>query len=345
VRDNAGEVARFILAHYTNSQLQPYLILPTTVRTFDSLIGFLGHRDPAQLWFECCSIKNYVRRMPYWHKWDGVFPSQAFLPIILNILILAVGVSTAWKRQKWIGLFPLAIAFTHFGLNAVVRNSGGRYILTVDWISMLYYGIGLAQLTVMAINLFRERKISADPDLAVDHIPPAHPTAERSLLRSPRFYGTAILLFLLGCALPLIEHSLPSPYPDRVKNVLLASLQAPGVLSEGDLMALNDTLRQTVEIDVGRALYPRYYPAGEGEPGGHNLMGPQPYSRLGFYVAGPVSRGFLMPYNQKPDYFPNGADTLVFRDQMGETLAVAVFSAHGKPEAIYFRTPIPPETP
>ena len=77
IKKNPYRVAGFIVTHYLNSQIQTISMFPNTFRTFDSLTAFTGHRSTVRLWEECCTTQNYIRRMPYWHKWNGVFPSQS----------------------------------------------------------------------------------------------------------------------------------------------------------------------------------------------------------------------------------------------------------------------------
>jgi hypothetical protein len=57
-------------------------VFPTTFRLFDTLVSYIGHRSPARFWQECCSALDYTRRLPYWRKWNGVFPQQALLPLV-----------------------------------------------------------------------------------------------------------------------------------------------------------------------------------------------------------------------------------------------------------------------
>ncbi len=92
---------------------------------------------------------------------------------------------------------------------------------------------------------------------------------------------------------------------------------------------------------TGRALYPRYYLAGEGEPGTDNPMGPQPYARLGFYLAGPQNRSFVMPIQNRPGTFPNASDVLVLGCPQGKPYAVAIFKSPQTLETVLLPSPLP----
>ncbi|MDH5508330.1 MAG: hypothetical protein OEZ02_13990, partial [Anaerolineae bacterium] len=76
---------------------------------------------------------------------------------------------------------------------------------------------------------------------------------------------------------------------------------------------LNGFLKQESAIAVtGRGLYPRFYPAGEGEPGSFSpSLGPREYHRLGFILIGRERYDVVLPTNRSPGYFPHTADVLV----------------------------------
>ena len=64
-------------------------------------------------------------------------------------------------------------------INALVRNSGGRYILPIDWVGIFYYSIGLGQLTLWVVAYFRESEL---PPRVVGKI-----TSQIMIMRQP--YG------------------------------------------------------------------------------------------------------------------------------------------------------------
>ncbi|OGO62609.1 MAG: hypothetical protein A2Z45_08640 [Chloroflexi bacterium RBG_19FT_COMBO_55_16] len=338
LRNNVPEVTRFAVSHYMNSQVQVLLVLPTSVRVFDSLVGFLGHKEPDKFWYECCSILSYVRRLPYWHKWDGEFPSQAILPFIGNFFLIILGIGFAWRKDKLISLVPLFLTASHLLVYAVIRKSGGRYIQPADWVGVMYYSIGLAQVTVLGILAVLNTRLTDHPFLQ-DNPVSTRVEPRNSLLRSPWFYTAAMGIFLLGSTLPLLEQSIQPRYTDSVKAEMMNTLIESEILSDADRRLLKTTLQEGGVVSVGRGLFPRYYRSEEGEPGTRNPLGPLPYPRLGFYLAGPDNRAIILPLNNRPGYFPNAADVLVLARPDGEVVTVSVFKSLKEPEAIYFRSP------
>ena len=46
----------------------------------------------------------------YWFGWDGHLAWYNFLLVILYLAIIAIGLGSAWKRLRWLGLAPLAFS-------------------------------------------------------------------------------------------------------------------------------------------------------------------------------------------------------------------------------------------
>lgn len=334
-----GEVSKFIISHYTNSQLQTILVFPSSLRPIDSLIGFSGHRSLEIFFDECCSMQNYTRRLPFWHKWDGKIPSQSVILIILNLILLSWGVQIAWQTHRITGIAPISFAFTYIILNALFRNSGGRYILPVDWIPMIYYCIGLADISIrllykiLGIDL-PVRLFNRDPLNSAGKGKPFN-------LQSPAFFSLSIGLFLLGSLIPLTEKAFSQRYTSSLQENMITTLFESDLLQPNEKATLDEFVAQGGTIVTGRALYPRYFREFIGEPGSNNPFGPRDYPRIGFYLAGPQHSTVVLPSQTKPEYFPNASDVVVFRCSIEEVLAVAVFNQEQAAQAIYMRSPLP----
>ncbi len=339
VTRNPANVAGFIFSHYTNSQLQTLLIFPNTFRPLDSLLSLTGHRSMELFWDECCSMQNYTRRLPFWRKWDGVIPSQSILPIILNILVLSWGFQIAWRQNKLTGLAPLALTFTYLAMNALFRNSGGRYILPVDWIMIIYFSIGLADLSIRVMHKIIGFKmpvnyINSMQDYPIPHNKPA-------ILRSPAFYALSVGILLFASLIPLTEKAFPQRYTPQLQNELHAALLESTLLEPEQRSLLDSFLNNGGSLVSGRALYPRFFRESLGEPGSNNPFGPQPYPRIGFYLAGPQYSPVILPTLTKPRFLPHASDVLVYRCSAEEVFAVAVFDEEQAVQAFYMRSPSP----
>ncbi len=342
VQQNGGEVLGFVTAHSLNSELQVVLGLPAAVR-IDSLASFLGHRKIDRLWEECCSLAGYARRLPFWRVlvWQGELPQQSLLPLAVNLFLITLGLVQAWRRGRWAGLAPMLLAGEHILVNAVFRNSGGRYVLPVSWVGLLYFSIGLAQVSQWGLGLFKK----AAPETEIDA---AFPNSEARpgkapLWRRPSFYALAVGIVLAGALLPLTESRFPPRYTEAVRSAMLQTFLQSEALSPEQSADLQTFLANGGQALAGRALYPRYYAAETGETGSKVLRA-KAYPRMSFYLSTPdFGRLLAMPVESRPPAFPNAVDVLVIACpgvKAPDVLAVGLFE-DGKLQGLLARSPLP----
>jgi hypothetical protein len=276
--------------------------------------------------------------MPYWRKWYGSLPSQAIVPLVINVALIAWGIQFSWRKQRWIGLFPLTILISHLLLNALARNSGGRYIMSVDWIGLLYFCVGLTAVSIWVANHFMNRNIPAEIEIVASQTGAPPPRAPKPFYRTASFYLLAGCLLAVGCTAPILEAAIPLRYTTQAQEQMLSSFLNSPNLTQEQGQALQDLLVNGKSI-FGRALYPRYYPANQGEPAATDPLGPQPYPRLGFYLANQIFQPIVLPYDRQPEFFPGGADALVLVCPDGSAGVIVVFtSPNDPPAAVYFRS-------
>ncbi len=345
-----GVYAESVLMHMINNQDQLVFYLPGSFRIIESLIGFLGHQNPHRLWAECCSMKNYMRRLTFWPEWDGRFLRQSILVLLANLFLLSVGIAVASRSPRRIaGLLPLLVAVNYFLVNAAIQNSGGRYIIPVDWVSLLYYSAGLSAVSWWLVSILRGRfasSINAQPgdtafqSLFVDKSPLAEEpgSRQRFSLHNPWLVAALVGLFLVGCALPLLEKAIPPANPPQVQAAMLEQLLELDRLSDSGSNRLQNLLAEPGSaVYAGRAIYPRFFKTGEGETDSGNPFTPRPYNYLGFYLAGPESRSVVMPLEAPPQWLPHTADVLVFAGEDGRAAAIAVFDRDHQPVQLLYR--------
>lgn len=368
IRENPAALLKSFIAHTLNSEVQAVLTLPTALRLLDSGLNFAGHRSLERFWQECCTVESYIRRLPYWHKWEGYFPTEALLPLAFNLLLISVGLAYSWKKQQWNGLLLFGLLNIYIFLNGAFRNSGGRYLLPVDWVIPIYFSIGLAVLSRRLLGLFlftsartsERAKAELRPSLRQSEGQPKRLTALLILL--------AVGLLVLGSSLPLLEASFPARHTDQRKTLLLNNLLNSERLQPEQRQLLQDFLESGGVLLSGRALYPRYFSPGLDEAGSHFMFGPPEISRLAFYLSGPVSGVLWLPTPNKVNYFPNSSEVLVFVcsvfplgtldpktrterilpmipgvvNNASRVLAVGLFDAQGRPQALFLRSDLPP---
>jgi len=331
--------------HYLNSEVQSFLALPATFRLPDTLVSFsylyardvrryLQHRQEPDsrrdlqrrlqrentlFWEQCCQVRGYLRRLPWWPYWGGL-PRQAALPLAFNLLMVALGIGLAFRRWRWAGALPILVHAAYLGGNAVFQISGGRYIQPVNWVVMLYYAAGLAALTLGA---GRALGWLGNPILREG----GAPQEGDALLRRRAAFAAGIAL-LLGLALPVGERLAPRRYPPeaqrRMEQAVLAALSPE-----------QQARLQGMLVVSGRALYPRFLEAAVGEPDEHPLVSLQPYPRLTFFLSGAYSVAVRLPLTGLRSIFPHGDDVLAagcLRSEDDRSLLDALLVARVNPD-------------
>lgn len=273
---------------------------------------------------------------PYWRlDWSGGgLGRTANLLIALNLALISLGLGTAWERRRFIGALPAVIFTAYLVTNALAFTSGGRYIVPVDWIVCLYFMLGLFQIGSWLVRLAGVGLGGEAFDSDGDHV--GHP------IRYSRGIAALAVVFALGALVPLSEVPFPRRYQTLPPEGLLAMLEGGGWLERAGLQraSLADFLSDPhARIVHGRALYPRYYRAGEGEPKRLFPYQPLGYSRLAFTAIGNFGVENVVIPGGRPRFDFHAADVVVIgcaNDQYLDALVVIPLS---EPAAAYHRFP------
>lgn len=305
-----AEVARFVSAHFFHNEVSSLLALPIRFDLSDRLVTYYdllpyweGTED--RLWSECCSLNAHIAGTPYWRAWDGIFPSDAWLPIAINLALIALGIAAAWKRVGTLALVPVGLHVLYNLSTAIARVSGWRLALPVDWVLIVYYCLGIGQLCLgvwfyfFGIHRAKEKKQRKE----------RRSTPNWREERLPQY---AAAIFLAALLLPVTEIVVPDRYPE-LDRTTAANQWRQADFAEGTPLDPDAFLDQPGAVAVwGRALYPRYYVADLGEPGGQwPAFNPLPFSRLGFVLVGTQSNHVVLPLQEATAAFPNASDVLV----------------------------------
>ena len=295
----------FIPAHFIHNEWMSALILPHTFSLHD-----LAHTLQA----------------PYWRSvrsWDGSLPAGSGVLMLVNLGLLSLGVGHAWRRGRLAGLAPLLLHLGYHLANALGRTSGARYLVPVDWAVLLYYALGLAQLMAWA-------------RLAIGR--PVEPAAAaRPARTSCRWPLTGVAgLMLLGALIPLAGALFPEQYPAKTPAQAAADLQSRLPDSPWTDEALTAFIQSGGSVLEGRALYPRFYGADQGEPqlSVTRAFNARPYPRLIFTLLGAERKWVtLLPVQAVPG-LPDAADGVVLgcwnpADETLDAAAVVVFDENG----------------
>lgn len=281
--------------------------------------SFLNHGVNNILVFPLRSEVNSLDELlipteAFWEQWEGApAPSQTVI-IIFYLFLFGLGVSVAWHRSKWIGLLPLGLNIFYNLWTSLALLSGQRFMLAMDWSVYLYYLVGLFTLMgcfLFAINYTRKN--------LVDWL-----VANRFVFENPSFQTPYKSYFILGVwflavgsLLPLSEIVVRDRYPFLSKGVLVDDLISSFSVNDTSVtLTCFKKILYIPEMDIvrGRALYPRYYKAKDGEDSTDALgYKATDESRMVFELIGETSHRVVFPIGESPNFFPHASDvTLVY---------------------------------
>jgi len=321
-----------IVSNFVHNLITNFLILPTRL-PFDYL--------PASI-----ADGSLYESSPFWKNYtDGWLEDLSAVDIIgiaINLLLLSLGIGASYYKWKWAGLIPLGVLFAYHLSTALVRDSGGRYIVPVDWIMLLYFALGLLQLahwglTWLGLCFYKETRNTGEKFLAS-----WLPHKNIILLLTLPF-------FLYVLSVTVLDQSMPQKYiyfseSEILERLIQAGLQDQTHFDENSLNIFLD--HPNARAVFGINLYPRFFWGNQGLHRGIYLD--HPYSRLAFtMIAASGLEYALLPLTEPPATFPHGAEVIVIGcqsvDRRGlwyiDALLVVIFGDPDHP-TIYTRNPV-----
>jgi len=228
--------------------------------------------------------------------WEKPLTSRQIPLFAFNLLIFSVGLGAAFRYRGLPGLLPLGFGMAYNAWSALFFTSGGRFIVPLDWSIFLYQVYGLILLGGMILSFAggaRENISAWLQGVKIESKP-----IESTVADSRRLILTFSLVLFLGLFLPLTENAFPEKYPPLTQEEIAAKISVP--LEDGEVAI------------YGRAIYPRYYEAGDGEPETAKTgYAPADNARLIFFVVGSSNALVVFNLSEVPDYFPNAADVIL----------------------------------
>ncbi len=304
-------VERFILSHFFHNIITSVLELPH---------HFLLHDLET------------LTTMPgnHWERdWQGKLQPGSWVLILFNLAMISLGIGVAIKQWGAAGLLPLGIYFAYLASNAVARTSGGRYLVPFDWLLFLYFLAGCFQAVFWLMALFG---FSLTPKAAAPLQKPA--------LSFKAYWLLGFAILALGALVPLSEIVEPLRYTETNQEIIAALIEGDSLGVESpDLIAFS--AQPNAVIMKGRALYPRFYYSGQGEPGIILPLQSADYPRMVFgFLSVDFSGYVIVPTPFPPEIFPHSSDVIVLgcRSNSERIDAYAVI-LQGDTESVILRDP------
>lgn len=241
--------------------------------------------------------------------WQGELSSQAAVMLAIGLVVVAFGIGAAAQKSLRLGLFLPAVFLIYAIANSLARTSGGRYVVPIDWILFLFFGIGLWFLVEAASMFFKRQPGAGEP--GIEERQPAAETRHNSH-RAARAAGTAAFFVLVGGLIPLSQHIHPKRYQPETQEALLNRLEVllPQVGLEKQSVA--DFLQQdNAVIAQGAALYPRHLGYRVGFPSWYPYSSAD-YPRTIFTLIGPQEKyATTTLFGPSPKFLPHNSNVIV----------------------------------
>ena len=318
VQEHPLEAVRFITAHTVNNEITTFSVLPSSFPLLDFFrrvaVGAVAGPSPewSAHWRRCCSVRGYINNLDEWKNEGSQSGVLSITPVLFGLMAVAIGIGKVWGRDYLAAIFLLSANFVYSLGNALVRTSGWRFNLPVEWVGYIFYGIGLSQLCLWGVAFFRNHLVYPVDD---QEIIPFNSELKGARFPLKQVILGSLALFLLVAAIPIAEFAIPKRYGNVHVQAILMNLDEQDLLIP--LGITSQTLNAFVaedraEVVVGRALYPRYFTAGDGEPGNRwPSFTARPFNRLGFFLIGPLQRHVVLRTPEAPKSFPHAVDVLV----------------------------------
>lgn len=253
-------------------------------------------------------VYNTVKSdLPYWQKdWNaGRIGVVGGVMLAFDLALVSLGVGAVWSRRRSLALLPILLFAAYLMTNSIGLTSGGRYVAPVDWIVYLYFMAGGMQLILWFLG--------AAGFINGENLPQENPVFEPPQRKTlSRALPTLVFILGVGALIPLPEILFEPRYAVRPAEETLTLLEEKGLLeqtgfSRDEFLAFLS--QPNAFLHEGRALYPRYYRADEGEPDRSTHFRPLEYQRLVFTLIGPYSansEGVIIPGDLPPFDFHAG---------------------------------------
>ena len=308
-KDQTGYIFS-VLNHFSNDFMQMFLYLPSNHQPLFSLgsVVELNQAEAERLFSKNGYLSEpylvrYVLSLPYWQMgWNGDLVPRSVIPLLLTLFMISVGVIKGLKKDGTLTWLLILMAVGYISFYSIFRSSGGRFVLGVDWVPLMFYGIGI----IAVINF-----VTGWPGMLLTLIV-VEETPKRKKSQNTCIFIIGPLIFLMGLSLPLADLWVPDKYSQekmhQLKEKILSCDERP---ITGEIQ--HSLLDRENRLFYGKAIYPRYFLADERMPDDRDGEIPDySYARLEFYLVGTDNTWVTIPMNQPPDAFPNGSEIILW---------------------------------
>ncbi|HUV15786.1 MAG TPA: hypothetical protein VMW28_04405, partial [Pelolinea sp.] len=285
-----GSIMQFTMDHFLRNGISSILVMPVRLGNGTSFLDYLRINQP--FWAEVYSHSNWL--------------NSAI--VIVNLTLIALGFSKVFGRNPKSVIAVLGLYTVYSLSSAVVRLSGWRFILPVDWIIYTFYALGLVEVLLWLFRHTVHRDLRTEAGWIAEY-----PALVPSIRRPRSFYAAfGLLFFFIGVFIPAREVLLPSYVPKDSKTKICERIEN-ALTQNGYDEFRNDFISfcssDETRVLSGFSIYPRYFKSGEGfyqrtyDP----WFGEQDYARLVFRLIATQNTKVYIKTDTENLKIPNGA--------------------------------------
>jgi len=317
IGQNVSQVAGFVLDNFFRNIISTILVLPVRLGNSIDFAEYFQIGDP--FWMEVYSEPNGLNA----------------LAVVINLMVLAIGIAGIYRKNSRVFWVLIGFYATYNLSSALVRLSGWRYIMPVDWLSYAFFTFGIVEVLCWAAAVFAGRARMEEESWLLTYRAETQPM----VLSWKPVLIFGLVYFLAGAYIPLREKLVAADYPAstraevcEVVHEALAGSQWRGQREE----LYQFCQREDVLAYKAIGIYPRYFEAGYGyyQRQDDPYFGEQDYSRLVFRTVGYSNAKVYIKTEQAEIDFPDGAEVYVVGENQAKFAARMVLINGWQPQLI-----------
>lgn len=287
--------------------------------------------------YRTSSVENTITKTweinPWTRTWDGTLELDAQILMALNILILCLGIISLYRKSKTAYCIPLIIMIAYLAGVAFAKTSGGRYIVPVDWMMLIFYAAGLLFIMeALGIHGENNKKTKTENNFIEETTGSSNKTA------------TVLLAIFLGIGIfiPVSENIFPEQHFPQTYTEFLNEVKQNGYEMDADYFSDVEVEKFLEEENaifiVGQGFYPKLLdPADENATEFFPTYLHEPYALLFTLLNEKMSMPVYLPISTNQISFPNGATVSILgcKEDSGQIQALSIMFLDGNVEIIH----------
>jgi len=322
--------------HFVNDLQQTILYLPSNhqpLLTFGSIIN-INNPDSEEAsvhngLFSDPYMERYVRSLPYWRtNWNGQIALRSYLPVFSTILLIAIGLLATIKEHRFYSYLLITTLLSYIFAYSLYGRSGGRTIYVVDWITLVFFSIGIVEVIgKMLLDIYPIASIFRDSS--------ARENSADFIQKESKNWPivlSGLLIFIVGLSLPIYENVKPQVYTVNALNNKLKDLTGnQGLIDQSIHPCSGDEQPDTLCALSGIVLYPSFFQAGDQHV--DHRQGTLPdssFSRLEFYLTGTDNIWTALPTSDLDHEIPNESKVVLIGSYQMEKMKNKIDKLYGR---------------